>query len=738
MARQSVNLGEPITGVGGDKYRTAHEKINANFLELYTSVNSFAATATKSFESVETMLSAESLSNNDIGDVVTAYSFNGKHIMSKWLVVSQASSSDNDFVLPGGKGLYFKHIPKSNFVDLAEFGFNHSVNADNALLDKFIRYCGAKNLIAVISGDLKSITGIVIRHNLDLLIFGTITLAEGIRTGITTEQVLRGSAPLTSNANRGQNSVYTANAIAGAVKNDIALIHSTRIFDPRTNTKYGEGCTVSSTSTSSVVLAMPLVLDYATADSASINVYKSYQVNISGRYTIVGDGNTTQLGIDLINCIGSSINDSKTDRVNAVGVRFTDSINCSISNAIADSSAYYNQGYAASVMGACKNIKIDQLHATRCRHAFTTNTRGTGLGGLPINVVVTDSTCARTVSAGDGFDTHAAALDIWFVRCKSIGSSSIGFNFESASGGMIDCSSDLSANAGYRIRNETFYNKGSFTMTGCQESESGSHGFSIGSKNSPDAVPFRRFSCDNLSSFKANGSGVWFREGLANFVELGFIAAYEQTGSYPVLLETQNIVQKHTGLGFSKIEKIVDGKITFNTANVILVPETGEYDELTTIQGGSAGEMILLKLSANSHDIKLVNAVGNIKIGRDITLDISRESIALYCDGTSWLPFNDATAPIVGSANIASGEIGIAFNTALVIVGATAPDTILTKINGLNIGERCSIRKGTTSPAITIKKNTAINTKSGADVVLDDSGKLWTFMRISPNQVSEV
>lgn len=28
----------------------------------------------------------------------------------------------------------------------------------------------------------------------------------------------------------------------------------------------------------------------------------------------------------------------------------------------------------------------------------------TGLGGLPINVVVTDSTCASTVSAGDGFE----------------------------------------------------------------------------------------------------------------------------------------------------------------------------------------------------------------------------------------------------------------------------------------------------------------------------------------------
>lgn len=34
MAIQKVNLGEPITGVGGDTYRQAHTKINANFSEI--------------------------------------------------------------------------------------------------------------------------------------------------------------------------------------------------------------------------------------------------------------------------------------------------------------------------------------------------------------------------------------------------------------------------------------------------------------------------------------------------------------------------------------------------------------------------------------------------------------------------------------------------------------------------------------------------------------------------------
>ena len=38
MAIQTVNLGAPITGEGGDTYRDAHTKINANFSELNSKV----------------------------------------------------------------------------------------------------------------------------------------------------------------------------------------------------------------------------------------------------------------------------------------------------------------------------------------------------------------------------------------------------------------------------------------------------------------------------------------------------------------------------------------------------------------------------------------------------------------------------------------------------------------------------------------------------------------------------
>jgi len=39
MAIQPVVLGEPITGEGGDNYRQAHTKINANFVEVNSEIS---------------------------------------------------------------------------------------------------------------------------------------------------------------------------------------------------------------------------------------------------------------------------------------------------------------------------------------------------------------------------------------------------------------------------------------------------------------------------------------------------------------------------------------------------------------------------------------------------------------------------------------------------------------------------------------------------------------------------
>jgi len=44
MAIQPVVLGEPVTGEGGDNYREAHTKINANFVEIKADITSFNAT----------------------------------------------------------------------------------------------------------------------------------------------------------------------------------------------------------------------------------------------------------------------------------------------------------------------------------------------------------------------------------------------------------------------------------------------------------------------------------------------------------------------------------------------------------------------------------------------------------------------------------------------------------------------------------------------------------------------
>lgn len=44
MELQQINLGAPVTGNGGDLYRTAHEKINDNFGVVKTEIESLALT----------------------------------------------------------------------------------------------------------------------------------------------------------------------------------------------------------------------------------------------------------------------------------------------------------------------------------------------------------------------------------------------------------------------------------------------------------------------------------------------------------------------------------------------------------------------------------------------------------------------------------------------------------------------------------------------------------------------
>ena len=68
MAIQTLILGAPITGAGGDKYRDAHNKINANFVYI----NSRIAAVESSVDALESGVAAISADIGNVGSVLDA------------------------------------------------------------------------------------------------------------------------------------------------------------------------------------------------------------------------------------------------------------------------------------------------------------------------------------------------------------------------------------------------------------------------------------------------------------------------------------------------------------------------------------------------------------------------------------------------------------------------------------------------------------------------------------------
>jgi len=75
---------------------------------------------------------------------------------------------------------------------------------------------------------------------------------------------------------------------------------------------------------------------------------------------------------------------------------------------------------------------------------------------------------------------------------------------------------------------------------------------------------------------------------------------------------------------------IANGSITVTKSfHKIDTEGAAATDELTTINGGCIGDMLILMSASSSRDITLKNDIGNLKIGSDILLDHIRDKVIL-------------------------------------------------------------------------------------------------------------
>ena len=65
-------------------------------------------------------------------------------------------------------------------------------------------------------------------------------------------------------------------------------------------------------------------------------------------------------------------------------------------------------------------------------------------------------------------------------------------------------------------------------------------------------------------------------------------------------------------------------------------------DDLETIDGGVEGQQLVLAIATSGHTVVLKNAVGNLALGADVTLDSPYDSVRLLWNGSRWLKLDAA------------------------------------------------------------------------------------------------
>ncbi len=98
-----------------------------------------------------------------------------------------------------------------------------------------------------------------------------------------------------------------------------------------------------------------------------------------------------------------------------------------------------------------------------------------------------------------------------------------------------------------------------------------------------------------------------------------------------------NFLKANIALGAAAELTIATGVITKTQSYHDVDTESGDAtDDLDTINGGSEGDILILKAEHTDRTIVIKNGTGNIACDADITLDTTSEFVVLIYDGTNW------------------------------------------------------------------------------------------------------
>ena len=96
--------------------------------------------------------------------------------------------------------------------------------------------------------------------------------------------------------------------------------------------------------------------------------------------------------------------------------------------------------------------------------------------------------------------------------------------------------------------------------------------------------------------------------------------------------------------GDSPTDVVIASGVITASASFLSVDTEGSAstDDLVTINGGRAGQMLILRAANNSRTVVVKDNTGNLKLTADFSLDNGNDALVLIYSGSNWLEVSRA------------------------------------------------------------------------------------------------
>jgi len=125
------------------------------------------------------------------------------------------------------------------------------------------------------------------------------------------------------------------------------------------------------------------------------------------------------------------------------------------------------------------------------------------------------------------------------------------------------------------------------------------------------------------------------------------------------LRDNQNFLKTNVAWGTATELTIASGAIT-KTQSFHKIDTEGDAasDDLDTINGGSEGEVQVIRCVSSARVIRVKNGTGNIEMATDVLLDETGKMLTLIYDGTNWQVLNYPKENIVAYGVVGRSHAG--------------------------------------------------------------------------------